>query len=183
MNAFELNKIIGWVLAALLVILGGRTFFMIYNEGHGDDHANVAAYKIDVGEDKVADKSKDAKKAAVFDIKPLLVAANPGAGKKVARKCKACHSFEKGGKNKVGPALYGIVNRKIGSAGGFSYSKAMKSKGGKWDYDALAAFLKKPKDYISGNKMAFSGVRGEDKLANLIAYLRSLSDQPAALPK
>ena len=182
MDAFELNKIIGWSLAALLVIFGGRTFMEIYNGGHGDAKGEKAAYTIEV-EDAApkADKSTE-KKVASVDIKSLLAGANVESGAKVAKKCKACHTFEKGGKNKVGPALYGIVNRDLGAAEGYSYSDALKAKGGAWDYDALIGFLKAPKTYMPGTVMAFSGVRNDQKLADLIVYLRSLSDNPAKLP-
>ena len=82
----------------------------------------------------------------------------------------------------MGPALYEVVNRKMASASGFSYSKALVAKGGVWDYDSLAAFLQAPKKYIPKTTMSFSGIRDEKKLADLIAFMRSKSDSPATLP-
>jgi len=106
------------------------------------------------------------------------------AGQKVAKKCLSCHTFEPGGKNKVGPALYDIVNRAMGITDGFSYSSTMKSvsEGKTWDYESLNGFLYKPKAYMKGTAMGFVGVKKTADRANLIAYLRSLADSPAPLP-
>ena len=117
----------------------------------------------------------------------LLATANPDAGEVVLKKCVACHTAEKGGPNKVGPNLWGIVNRPVASHEGFAYSAAMKdfSEGGKvvWDYDHLNHFLTSPKGLVKGTAMGFAGVKKPDERANLIAYLRTLSDSPAPLPE
>lgn len=184
MNAFEINKIIGWTLAALLVIFGGRTLMDVYNGGHGGGEVVKTAYNIEVEEAGAAKTNAgDKKDAPAADIKTLLKTADIASGEKQAKKCKACHTFEKGGKNKIGPALYDVVNRKVGTASGFSFSEAMKGKGGDWSYEALAAFLKAPKKDIPGTAMAFGGIKNDEKLADLIAFLRTKSDNPAPLPK
>ncbi len=114
----------------------------------------------------------------------LLARGDVKSGKKVAKKCKSCHTFEKGGKNKTGPNLYGVVGRKMGTAKGFTkYSAALLNKGGVWDYEALDHFLAKPKDYIKKTKMSFAGIKSAEKRADLILFMRQQSDKPAPLPK
>ncbi|WP_451979496.1 c-type cytochrome [Azospirillum endophyticum] len=97
------------------------------------------------------------------------------AGKTVFNVCKACHTIEAGGPNRVGPNLHGIVGRKAGSADGFSYSAAVKEAGYEWDEAKLDTYLKDPKAALPGNKMAFPGVKDDAKRADLIAYLKSES--------
>ena len=112
----------------------------------------------------------------------MLASADPDAGAKVARKCKACHSLDKGGPNKVGPNLWDVVGRPVASHEGYSYSDALESLGGEWTYDRLSAFLRSPKEFAPGTKMGFAGIRKEQDRANLLAYLRTLSDNPKPLP-
>lgn len=123
--------------------------------------------------------------AAVTPIATLLASADAGAGEAVFKKCQACHSGEKGGPNKVGPGLWNIVNHPVAAHEGFSYSAGMKTfaEGGKvWDYEHLNHFLLAPKKYVAGTAMGFAGLKKDDERANLIAYLRTLSDSPAPLP-
>ncbi len=115
----------------------------------------------------------------------LLASASVKKGKKVAKKCLSCHSFDKGGKAKVGPNLYGLIGRPIANVKGFRYSPAMgkyAAKAKNWDYDNLGSFLQKPKKLIKKTKMAFPGIRKVNDLANLIVFLRSKADKPAPLP-
>ena len=112
----------------------------------------------------------------------LLATANVDKGKKVAKKCVACHSFDNGGKNKVGPNLYDIMGKDRGVVPGFSYSKAIKTMGGKWGFEDMNAFLKKPKKFMPGTKMSFSGLKKSGDRAAMILYLRSFSDSPVTLP-
>ena len=109
-------------------------------------------------------------------------ASNVEAGKDVFKKCAACHTPNKGGENKVGPNLFGVIGRKLGSHAGFAYSDAVKNKGGDWTYETMAAYLHNPKDSIPGNKMAFAGVPDTQDLVDVIAYLRTLDDSPKPLP-
>ncbi len=120
------------------------------------------------------------------DIKPLLLKADASAGEAVFKKCASCHTADKGGANKVGPNLWGLVNRPIASHEGFSYSAGMKtfSEGSKvvWDYDHLSFFIEAPKKHVPGTAMGFAGVKKPDERANLIAWLREQADSPAPLP-
>lgn len=115
-------------------------------------------------------------------IAPLLANADPANGEKVAKKCLQCHGFDKGGMHKTGPNLWGIVMNVVAHAKDFAYSKAMQEHGGKWDYEALNAFLHKPRKFMNGTKMSFVGLSSAQERADLIAYLRIQSDQPAPLP-
>lgn len=115
-------------------------------------------------------------------IAVLLADADSGAGQKVSKKCAACHSFDKDGRNKVGPNLWDIVGRAVAGGEGYKYSGALADLGGEWSYDRLDAFLAKPKEFAAGTKMSFSGIGRADDRANLIAYLRGLSDNPKPLP-
>jgi cytochrome c len=115
-------------------------------------------------------------------IGALLAHADVDAGAKDARKCGACHSFEEGGAAKIGPPLWGVVGRDIASVDGFSYSDALVQKDGAWDYQKLDAFLTQPREWAPGTKMAFAGLKKPEERADVILYLRSLSNDPAPLP-
>lgn len=116
----------------------------------------------------------------------LIAAADPAKGEAFARRCAACHSFEKDGGNKVGPLLWNVVNRPVASVPDFRYSQAMVdfSGGGSktWTYEELDPYLSNPKTHVPGTNMVFPGIRNEPDRANVIAYLRTLSDAPAPLP-
>ncbi len=115
-------------------------------------------------------------------VEPLLASASVENGMKVAKKCLQCHSFEKGGKAKTGPNLWKIVKRNVGAVEGYAYSKAMKEYEGVWTYDKLNAYLHKPRTAMPGTKMSFAGLKKVQDRADLIAYLRTLSDNPVPLP-
>jgi len=181
MDGFELNKIAGAVLAAMLVIAGGRTLLDIALPKQQPEKAGWALPVREV-------KPKTAEPEAPFDaaaVLALLPKANPDNGADVFRKCMACHTSEKGGPNRVGPNLWGIVGRKVAQAPGFEarYSEAMKGHGGEWTWEQLAKYLHKPAEAIPGNKMVFAGVPDNADLADLLAYLRTLAESPAPLPQ
>ena len=125
-----------------------------------------------------------AKKPATLEqpLPVLLASAEVDKGAKVAKKCASCHSFSKGGKNKVGPNLYNIMGAERGGVDGFNYSSAIKAMGGKWDYDDMNKFLKKPKEFMKGTKMTFSGLKKAKDRASVIVYMRSQADAPVPLP-
>lgn len=103
---------------------------------------------------------------------PAMAAGDADAGAKVYNKCKACHALEEG-KNKVGPTLHGIIGAKAGGVSGFKYSKAMADSGLTWDEATLAKFLAKPKEVVPGTRMAFAGLKKDDEIANVIAYIKA----------
>lgn len=176
MNSFEVNKVLGAVLGALLFAAGsGFVAELIYHPRP----AGKAGYDLPEPQPEAAAAAPEAK---VEPIAVRLASANVEKGEAGTKACHACHNFEKGGPNKVGPDLYGVVERPKGSHPGFEYSAAMKEKGGAWTYDDLDAFLTNPKGYVKGTKMAFAGIASPQERANVIAYLRTNADDPKPLP-
>lgn len=180
MDSFEFNKIAGALLGSLLLVLVLGQVGHVLVGGHAPEKP---AYAVAVPE-AAAPAEAAAAEAAPEPISPLLVKASAANGEAIAKKCAACHDFSKGGPNKVGPNLYGIVGNKVAHLGdGFAYSEAVKTHGGTWDYESLASFLTKPAAYIKGTKMAFAGLSKASERADVIAYLRTLSDSPVPLPQ
>ena len=177
---FEWNKIIGAVLMVALVtkaidiVVDGLT----YSEALERNVYVVGAPELPA----TAEPAKAPAKKGPGKIGPLLATASVEAGKKTARKCTVCHSFKKVGAKKIGPPLWGVVNAKRARTAGFAYSSGLAKAGGKWGYEELDAFIANPKKSVPGTKMIFAGVKKASDRANLIAFLRSLSDNPAPLP-
>lgn len=183
MDSFELNKIAGGFLAGLLFMMGlGILSDAIFKA----KKPVVAGYALPAAEEGGAASSAPAAAAAPAEpIAVRLASADAKKGETVAKACTACHAFDKGGANKVGPALYNIVERAKGAATGFNYSAGLKEragKGEKWDYESLDAFILNPKAYVAGTAMSYAGLADPAKRADLIAYLRGQADSPAALP-
>lgn len=180
MESFEFNKIAGAVLATGLLVLGLKN---LGGEIFHTEAPEKPGMIIEVAEAPAAGGGTAAPAVAV-PIAVLLAKADPVKGMATAKACAACHNFEKGGANKVGPHLWDVIGRPIGSAEGFVYSAGFKEQAGKpWDFEAMNAWLLAPKEYIKGTKMAYAGIKKDEDRANVIAYLDSLSDSPKPLPK
>lgn len=177
MDAFELNKIIGAVLFAVLVLFGMRTVSDILFAAHPPEKPGleVEIAETDEGKGPAGGEEKEVALAV------LLNQGSAEKGETVAKKCAQCHSFEQGGKKPTGPTLYGIVG-KPKAEGDFAYSTALKEKGGTWTFEDLDHFIANPKGWLPGTKMAFAGIKKADQRADLLLYLRSLSDSPVPLP-
>ena len=174
MSGLDFKKITGAILIAALavIVIGIIGDMLVVPKKHKAETMTFAA------------KAPAAPKAVeqAVPVATRLAAADSGAGKKIAAKCKSCHDLSATKKVQIGPPLWDIVQAGKGSVGGFKYSSAMSGMGGKWSYEDLDAFLASPKSFLKGTKMTFAGIKDARDRANLIAYLRSLSAAPKPLP-
>ena len=180
MDSFEWNKIIGAVLGTGVFAMGLGVVSDILFSQHPPEKPG---YVIEVAE--AAPSGEAAPAAPKVSFAELLAKADVAKGESQSKKCLACHSLEKGGPNKIGPNLWGVVDRPVAHHEGFSYSEAMKafSEGGKtWTYENLDHFLTNPKALVPGTAMSFAGLKNDQDRADLVAYLRTLSDSPVPLP-
>ena len=180
MDSFELNKIIAAILMVALLVIGiSKISDMIFHvekpktPGYAVEVTQAVSTNTDSGSETVEEK---------VDIAALLAMGDITTGEKVFKKCAACHSIVKGGANKIGPALYNVVGRKIGGVTDYKYSKALADYGKEWNFEELNGFLIKPAKWIKGTKMAYAGLRKEKDRASVIKYLNQSSDNPLPLP-
>ena len=179
MDSFEINKIVAAVLMVALLIIGiGKLSNIIFHV----EKPKTPGYAIEV--EQVTTVSSTTKKAVEekVDIAALMAMGDITLGEKVFKKCAACHSIVKGGKNNIGPALYNVVGRKTGAVADYKYSKALASFDKEWSFEELNGYLTKPAKWIKGTKMAFAGLRKEKDRASVIKYLNQNSDSPTPLP-
>ena len=180
MDSFEINKIIAAVLLVALLVIGiGKLSNIIFHV----EKPKTPGYAINV-EKAVATstQSSSVETEEKIDIAALMATGDLAVGEKVFKKCAACHSIAKGGKNNIGPALYNVVGRKIGSISDYKYSKALTAYGKEWSFEELNGYLIKPAKWIKGTKMAFAGLKKEKDRASVIMYLNQNSDNPLPLP-
>ena len=171
-----LNQIIGAVLLTFVVIfIINKSSDVIYKV-----EAPKAVLKVE--KKMVSQPSVSTSAERTSDIKVLLAMGSVDHGKKIFSACKSCHSIKKGGGNKIGPALWGVLGRQIGSINDYKYSKAFAEFGGEWNLENMNSFLIKPKDYIKGTKMSYAGLKKEKDRASVILYLNENTDNPLQLP-
>ena len=179
MDSFELNKIIAAILMVALLLIG------LDKIADGVFHVKKPknpGYVVEVETQSINNASETTSGEVKIDINAIMVQGDAEHGKKVFKKCAACHSISKGGGNKIGPALYNVVGRTIGGVSDYKYSKALAAYGKEWNFEELNGFLTNPAAYLKGTKMAYAGLRKEKDRASIIKYLNQKSDNPQPLP-
>ena len=180
MDSFEINKIVAAILMVALLIIGiGKLSDIIFYV----EKPKTPGYAVEVDNAvNTSTKSTSETTEDKIDISSLMALGDLTHGEKVFKKCAACHSIVKGGKNNIGPALYNVVGRKVGAVNDYKYSKALSTYEKEWNFEELNGYLIKPAKWIKGTKMAFAGLRKEKDRASVILYLNQNSDNPLPLP-
>ena len=175
-DGMEMNKVMAAVLFAGLIGMtaGFLADLLVYRED-----VTEFAFAPDVGAGP-AEITVEAEPE--IDIAILLQTADPAAGEALTRACAACHTFDQGGADRVGPHMWGVVGRAKAGVEGFNYSSAMEAAGGSWTFENLNGFLQRPRDYLPGTSMSYAGMRDAEDRANMIAFLRTLDENPVPLP-
>jgi len=178
MDSFELNKIIAAILLVALLLIGiGKFSDIIFHV----EKPKTPGYAVEVSQATVTTLTETEVEEKI-DIVALLAMGDIVSGEKIFKKCAACHSIVRGGKNKIGPALYNVVGRKVGGVVDYKYSKALAAYDKEWNFEELNGFLTKPSKWVKGTKMAYAGLRKEKDRASVIKYLNQNSDNPIPLP-
>ena len=177
MDSFEINKIIAAVLVVVLVVFSiDKISDIIFHV----EKPNVQGYKVEI---KAASASStEGNSESQVDISAFLALGNTEDGKKVFKKCAACHSINADGRNKIGPKLWNVMFRPVASIADYKYSKALSSYNKEWTWEEMNGFLIKPAKWIKGNKMGFAGLKKEEDRASVMLYLNENSDNPKPLP-
>jgi len=179
MDSFELNKIIASILLVALLVIGlGKLADSVF---HVKQPKNPG-YQVEIENQSTSLVTQVSEVEEKIDIVAIMALGDVAAGEKIFKKCAACHSIEKGGANKIGPALYGVVGSKVGHVSDYKYSKALATYGKQWSFEELNGFLTKPASYLKGTKMSYAGLRKETDRASVIKYLNQNSDNPIPLP-
>ena len=179
MDSFEINKIVAAILMVALLVIGISklseiVFYVEKPETPGYSVEEQKVSSVNLPSEKMTEK--------IVDIAALMSLGDVASGEKIFKKCAACHSIVKGGKNNIGPALYNVVGRKVGVVNDYKYSKALAGYDKAWTFEELNGYLIKPAKWIKGTKMAFAGLRKEKDRASVIKYLNQNSDSPLPLP-
>ena len=179
MDSFEINKIVAAILMVALLIIGiSKISSIIFHV----EKPKTPGYTIELEQVISSSNSTSDVTEEKVDISALMAMGDVVSGEKIFKKCAACHSVVQGGKNKIGPALYNVVGRKIGGVSDYKYSKALQAYKKEWTFEELNGFLIKPAKWIKGTKMAYAGLRKEEDRASIIKYLNEKSDSPLPLP-
>ncbi len=179
MDSFEINKIIAAVLLVALLVIGiGKVSNILFYV----EKPKTPGYAVEVEQASGSSITTTEVVEKVVDIAALMALGDVASGEKIFKKCAACHSINKGGKHKIGPALYDVVGRKVGGIEDYKYSKALIAYEKEWTFEELNGFLIKPAKHIKGTKMAYAGLRKEADRASVIKYLNANSDSPLPLP-
>jgi cytochrome c len=179
MDSFEINKIVAAILMVALLVIGiGKLSSVVFHV----EKPEVPGYVVEVSQVASSSNAETEAVEEKVDISTLMAMGDAVSGEKVFKKCAACHSIVKGGKNKIGPALYDVVGRKVGDISDYKYSKALAAYGKEWTFEELNGFLIKPAKWVKGTKMAYAGLRKEKDRASVIKYLNENSDNPLPLP-
>jgi len=180
MDSFELNKIIAAILMVALLVIGlGKIADGVFHV----EKPKKPGYAVEVEQavDTNSETGQDIVEAKI-DISAIMSLGDVVSGEKIFKKCAACHSINSGGANKIGPALYNVVGRKVGGVNDYKYSKALATYDKDWTFEELNGFLQKPASYLKGTKMSYAGLRKEKDRASIIKYLNQNSDNPKQLP-
>ena len=176
MDSFEINKIVAAVLVVFLVVFGiGKISDKLFDV----KKPTTSAYKVEIVK---ASTSEGSGTLESVDIAALLAVGDAEHGKKVFKKCSACHSVKQGGKNKIGPALYNVLGRNMAGLEDYKYSQALIAFAKSWTFEEMNSFLIKPTAYIKGTKMAFAGLKKDKDRASVILFMNQNSDNPLPLP-